>query len=130
MSLHTAQQMVRDFHEKFRCPIGNWGHPKFSDNELRVKLITEEYEELLKAIETEDFEEAIDALGDLLYLILGTAVTWGVNLDPFFEAIHGANMRKSLGARRGDGKIQKPRGWKPPEIGEILKAQKRKFSSR
>ncbi len=143
MSLNTAQQWVRDFHEKFACRIGNWGHPQIAEKELRAKLLREEFEEFLEAIalkatedgfeptgEDENLEDAVDALGDMLYLILGTAVAWGVNLDPILEVIHGANMRKERGGRRADGKILKPPGWEAPDIAATLRAQKRKYGNR
>lgn len=59
--------------------------------------------------------EAIDGLCDLLYVIFGSAVAWGIDLEPFFDNVHKANMSKMGGKRREDGKILKPDNWVPPD---------------
>ena len=68
----------------------------------------------------------VDALVDALYTIHGTALAMGVDLDPFWDAVHAANMSKvdgSLGPLRvrEDGKILKPPGWRAPDILALLK---------
>lgn len=67
-----------------------------------------------------DFEEAIDGLCDLIYVVLGSAVAWGIDLDPFFREVQRANMEKLKGPKRDDGKQLKPEGWQPPDIEKIL----------
>jgi predicted HAD superfamily Cof-like phosphohydrolase len=83
-------------------------------------------EELVTAGKWEDpVIMAADAMADMLYFLHGTALVSGVPLQAVFSAVHGANMAK-LGPngevlRRADGKILKPKGWKPADIGEVLK---------
>ena len=69
-----------------------------------------------------DLPEFIDGLGDLDYVIEGARLEFGVDGEPIADAIHTANMLKSTGPRRADGKILKPEGWQPPDIeGELVK---------
>ena len=58
---------------------------------------------------------------DVMYVLVGPAICAGVDLRPVWDAIHEANMQK---VPAGDGgKPKKPRGWVPPDIGEILDGQ-------
>jgi predicted HAD superfamily Cof-like phosphohydrolase len=59
---------------------------------------------------------------DVIYVICGTAVEFGIDLAPFFAEVHRTNMAKEGGATRADGKILKPEGWQPPRIAEMLAA--------
>lgn len=117
---------VRDFHQAFDLPIGEC--PEFpkeqSARELRKNLLKEEYEEYLEAEANDDIVEVADALADIIYIALGTAVHYGIPLDKVFEEVHRSNMAK-LGEdgkpiRREDGKVLKPAGWTPPNIKNIL----------
>jgi predicted HAD superfamily Cof-like phosphohydrolase len=65
---------------------------------------------------TPNFPEAIDALVDILYVTLGSAVTFGVLLRGPFNLVHQANMAKVGGGESDLGKILKPPDWKPPDI--------------
>lgn len=102
--------------------------------ELRAKLILEEAEEFIEACGYGNHERGIfkrsdiapnwpgmiDALCDLLYVTYGAAVAMGIDLDPFWEAVHTSNQSKITGPVREDGKRMKPAGWKPPDIAAIL----------
>ena len=115
---------VRAFHEKFGCFVGR--RPEFPGREayeLRRSLVREEYYELSDAMEADDIPQVADAMADLIYVVLGTAIAYGIDLRPIFAAIHAANMAKIGGAKRDDGKILKPAGWKHPDIAQLLEAQ-------
>lgn len=59
-----------------------------------------------------------DALADMVYVIYGTAATYGIDLDNVLDIVHDANMRKLVDGKvlkDEHGKIQKPAGWVPPE---------------
>jgi len=114
-----AQQLVRDFHVAMIGPDVAPEEPVSMaeyNGELRCSLIEEESREFRTAWEARDRLGMIDALCDLMYVTLGAAVQMGVELEPFFEAVHAANMKKVGGAVREDGKQLKPPGWAPPDI--------------
>lgn len=118
--MEESQAMVRAWHEKFGVVIGEY--PRIRRPELRAALIEEEARETCDAILRGDLVEAIDGMCDVLYVIFGTAVEFGVDLAPFFAEVHRTNMLKVGGATRDDGKILKPEGWQKPQIAEMLRA--------
>jgi predicted HAD superfamily Cof-like phosphohydrolase len=73
-----------------------------------------------KHFEGPDFPEAIDGLCDLIYVVVGSAAAWGIDLDPFFAEVQRANMEKLQGPKREDGKQLKPEGWRPPDMERVL----------
>jgi predicted HAD superfamily Cof-like phosphohydrolase len=64
--------------------------------ELRVNLLREELEEYRVANAKGDITEVLDAIGDMLYIVLGTAVQHGMQniLEDAFRIIHSSNMSK------------------------------------
>jgi len=72
-----------------------------------------------------DLVEVIDGLCDLIYVAYGTAEAVGVDLEPYFNAVHASNMAKTGESVDGHGKRgRKPPGWEPPtsEIRRLLDA--------
>ena len=61
---------------------------------LRLSLIKEEVQELEDAIKNHDMPEVIDALADILYVVYGAGVSFGINLDKAFDIVHRSNMSK------------------------------------
>jgi len=117
--------MVKQFHETYGSYIGK--NPELPDQEerkLRKSLLQEEFNEYLTGEENNDIVEIADALGDMLYVIYGTAITYGIPLDEVFEEIHNSNMSK-LGADglpiyRDDGKILKGPNYFKPNLRSII----------
>jgi len=78
------------------------------------QMVNDEMDEL---VEARNVTEQADALVDAIYYICDFAVRNGINLDPLFDIVHGANMQKVVNGkviRREDGKILKPEGWEDP----------------
>jgi predicted HAD superfamily Cof-like phosphohydrolase len=116
---------VLAFHRKFRCAIGSTpAVPQSGTVSLRYRLLGEELEEVRAAMSRgpEGLPELADGLADLVYVALGTAISYGIDLRPVWDAIHDANLRK-VGGVRDDGKVMKGRTWKHPDIGAILQLQ-------
>ena len=117
-------KMVRDFHVAFGQRVGDkLEFPDKNERELRLKLLREEFQEYLNAEENNDIVNTAAELADIIYIVCGTAVSYGIPLDDVFSEIHRANMNKLVDGkvlRRADGKIQKPEGWKPADIEGIL----------
>lgn len=119
-TVNRMQRQVTDFHRLLEIPIGY--RPKIRRGDLRTRLIYEEADEFASAVEAGDLPEAIDGLCDLIYVALGAAVEFGVDLEPFFDEVHLSNLRKAGGPKRADGKALKPEGWTKPQIAALLKA--------
>jgi predicted HAD superfamily Cof-like phosphohydrolase len=78
------------------------------------QMVNDELDEL---VEAQNVTEQADALVDAIYYICDFAVRNGINLDPLFDIVHGANMQKVVNGkviRREDGKILKPEAWENP----------------
>lgn len=123
--MNTPYELVREFHEAFDLPISDVpGFPDQKCRDLRRDLLAEEYNEFIDAEIDGDFIEVADALGDMIYIIAGTALAYGIDLDVVFAEIHRSNMDKLFPdgsvLRRGDGKVLKPPAWTAPDIATAL----------
>lgn len=112
--------------------------------DLRIKLVEEETTELLKdlywikhylnrhpgvplpqQLKLRVLTAIADDVADVNYVVNGTAAALGIDGETTFSIVHAANMNKTTGPRREDGKQLKPPGWEPPEpaISAALQAQ-------
>ena len=126
--MNTIQKQVYEFHKACGVPAPN--KPQlipFKRQLLREKLIREEFEELLTAMTADDMVGIADSLGDLLYVIYGTAAEYGINMQPISDEIHRSNMSKlgedGKAIHRADGKILKGPNFTPPNLAPILEEQ-------
>lgn len=124
MNLSNAQLQVTEFHIKAKSTTNETPTiPPKEIQELRLRLIAEEYQELKEAFLKSDIIGAADAIGDLLYVVIGTGVSCGLPLKEIFDEIHKSNMTKFIdGYRREDGKWIKGKSYKSPELGVFCKA--------
>jgi predicted HAD superfamily Cof-like phosphohydrolase len=89
------QSKVLEFHRVFGATVNSKPTmPSLADKQLRVKLIAEELNEFSEALEAGDLVKIADALGDTLYVVLGSAVTCGIDLETVLSEIHRSNMTK------------------------------------
>ena len=116
--IDSMQNKVQEFMVKMDQVRGNI--PEMRDHMLRFRLIWEESHELCDAILSGDFVGSIDGMCDLLYVVLGTAEAFGIDIVPYFNEVHRTNMLKEKGIMDRWGKIIKPEGWQPPNISAIL----------
>ncbi len=116
-------RMVRDFHDKFGGDVDVPFTPETIS--LRFRLIEEEFMEVDNELFPHhagppDEKKLTKELADLLYVVYGTAVTFGLPLEEVFEEVHRSNMSK-LGddgkpIKREDGKILKGPNYKEPNL--------------
>lgn len=118
---------VREFHETFGCDIAPEGYVGFGSDKLRnlrAALLQEEFEEYLAAGVEYDIVEAADALADMVYVIFGTALSYGIDLDAVLDEVHASNMSKLTAEgqvlMREDGKILKSDQFFRPNIAKVL----------
>lgn len=120
--MHSVQRDVSEFH-RVVVGIDDPVTPAIRRPALRAELIREEARETVDAIEAGDLVGAIDGFCDLLCVVYGAALEFGVvDLAPFWDEVHRTNMAKAGGPLREDGKRLKPSGWTPPDIAGILGA--------
>jgi predicted HAD superfamily Cof-like phosphohydrolase len=89
---------------------------------LRYDLLDEENSEYLLS---DSHEQLADALGDMLYVLVGTIVEHGLadKIEAVFDEIHRSNMTKVVNGKvkkRDDGKILKPSSYQKPNLENIL----------
>ena len=124
----TNYEKVREFHKVFCITLD---HPltldSLEDQEtqelllLREKLVREEFEELMDSGSIENF---LKEMVDLLYVIYGTAATFGLDIDTAFNRVHESNMSK-LGddgkpVYREDRKVLKGPNYKAPDLSDLV----------
>ena len=91
---------VRDFHQAFEQRVASYPEfPEQDERALRVKLLREEFGEYIAAEEGDDFIEVADALADMLYIICGTAVSYGIPLEDLHNEVHRSNMDKLVNGK-------------------------------
>lgn len=115
------QQDVFDFHEKFDVPMAI--KPELRNVGLRCALIKEESNELMAAAMGGDIVGAVDGVVDLVYVCIGAALAWGVDLEDIWDEVHSSNMSKEGGGTRPDGKLLKGPNYRAPDIARLLKEQ-------
>ncbi|MDF0645525.1 MAG: MazG nucleotide pyrophosphohydrolase domain-containing protein [Nitrospira sp.] len=119
--MHDAQAMVEAFHRLFDIVCNPVPTAVGDDTRrLRIRLIQEEFNELREAMDSDDLAAVAKELADLLYVVYGTAVSYGIDMDPVFREVHRSNMSKVGGHKREDGKWIKPSTYSPAHIGPIL----------
>ncbi|MFC4456021.1 hypothetical protein [Deinococcus sonorensis] len=105
--------------------------PGPADLQLRLTLLREEMAEVeeaaaqltrLNSPAVRDLAPLAHELVDLLYVTYGALLSLGVDPDQAFEEVHRANMLKSSGPRRADGKQLKPAGWQPADLTRLLES--------
>jgi len=134
----SNRKMVQEFHECMLQPIGvdiNKSAEQVTLLQFRMSLISEEYQEVLKAVDdmwqvvykgsnkqayTERRADVIKELMDLVYVIEGFCVTYGYNSEEAFARVHESNMSK-LGEdgepyKDKEGKVMKNPNYVSPNM--------------
>ena len=137
--MKRSLNQVREFHEKFHVPmndeptlpVGKFITPEMvypdgaekprTERQLRINLLVEEVEELFAAEKNNDLEEIADALADIIYIVLGTALAYGIPIHSVFEEVHRSNMSKDGRPESPTvNKITKGPSYVPPDIARAM----------
>lgn len=100
--------------------------PDEATRQLRHSILVEEVMELQYA---ETNIDALDAITDILYVLLGTAHAYGLGdkLEAAFNEVHRSNMTKVMPdgkvLKREDGKILKPDTYEKPNLQKVFELQ-------
>ena len=101
------------------------------DSELvnfRTSFLLEELAEYSQAITKKDTAGALDALVDIVYIALGTAWLFNLPFERAWKEVQRANMEKirakdTTGKRGTKFDVIKPKGWKAPNIDQIVEEE-------
>lgn len=124
----TPLDMVREFAKAMGQVLDEeLDRDNLSDTDiLRMRLIKEEYEEVLEAhsMIVGDAELILKELADLVYVTYGYAAAKGWDLDEAVRRVHKSNMSK-LGddgkpIYREDGKVVKGPNYKKPDLKDLV----------
>ena len=119
------QKMVEEFHRKFEIVIQPTpADPADETKQLRIRLIQEEFDELKESMANGNLAAVAKEMADLLYVVYGTAVSYGIDMKPVFQEVHRSNLSKVGGYKRADGKWVKPPTYSPAKLEPILNAQR------
>ncbi|MGE3976290.1 MAG: MazG nucleotide pyrophosphohydrolase domain-containing protein [Nitrospira sp.] len=119
------QAMVQAFHSKFGILVQTAPADLNEETkQLRVRLIQEEFDELKEAMATGNLAAVAKEMADLLYVTYGTAVSYGIDMEPVFHEVHRSNLSKVGGYKRADGKWVKPPTYSPADVEPIVEAQR------
>jgi predicted HAD superfamily Cof-like phosphohydrolase len=96
-------EMVSEFHKTFNAPILETPQiPSTERCNLRVSLMQEELNEIKEAIENNDLVEVVDGLCDLMYVLSGSILEFGLR-DKFvelFNEVQRSNMSKACNTQQ------------------------------
>jgi len=121
--------MVKEFHEAIDLAAPrNRPYRTFNDEDIskeeaahRFALLMEEVKELEEATWNDDYVGVADGIADIIYILCGTALRYGIPLDEVFEEVHRSNMTKTINIQfREDGKVMKGEHYSPPNLFGIL----------
>lgn len=114
---------VQEFHKKFDLPTERYpGFPSDEILEFRKKFLREELNEFEEAVKNKDLVKVLDALADLVYVALGTAIFMNLPFQDAWNIVHNANMTKIKARSSKDSKrssihdVIKPPNWTPPDM--------------
>ena len=116
-------KQVQEFNEAFGVDLT----PSRKNDWLRVDLLLEEVQEYNKAVAENNRVEMLDAIGDILYILIGSCHYHGFTaelIERVFDEIHYSNKSKldldGTPILREDGKVMKGPNYFKPQIKPIL----------
>ena len=141
MRANNREDVVAQFHKVFKAPLDEeWSNDNLS---LRLRLMKEEMKEIedeIKYIITvntllskcskiyepapEEKAKLLKEMADLQYVLSGTAVALGLDLQTAFNRVHASNMSKlddnGKPIFREDGKVLKGPNYKEPDLLDLV----------
>ena len=98
-------------------------YERIQQGTLYMKLIDEEFKELLHSWNEDDLTEIADACADLKWVIEGLEHSLGIPQQAVWDEVARSNMSKLVDGKlikREDGKVLKPDSFIKPNIKKIL----------
>lgn len=116
----------RDQEKFMRASDQSVGEFNEAQYKLYLALMDEEWKELQVALDTNDRVEQLDALLDFIVVTIGAIHSGGFEAEGGWKEVMGTNLAKidketGKVRKREDGKVLKPIGWVPPNLGPFVK---------
>ena len=123
----TFEEKLKEFFKKYGYYISDTPTINIPGKvkDLRIELIEEEWSEMKQGICNDNLVEIADGAADLIYVVIGTCVAYGIPIARIFNEVHNSNMTKTIrdvkqGEKYGVG-TSKGQGYMPPNIRSILR---------
>ena len=124
--LEAAAVIISTLAKKFETGKPNQSDGSFDLRLLRAHLLLEELAETLVALARRNLVKLADGAGDLDYVLHGTCIAFGINLEDITAEIHKSNMTKAIRRDTVDDPRLRNKGdsYVPPDIeGALLRSQ-------
>lgn len=127
---YSYSARLREFHEACGLALDEYA-PSRELLQLRKRLIVEEAkeagDELSEALRIGRLEDDVrikltKEFADLMYVVVGAAVSFGIDIDQAFDVVHESNMSKLVDGKAvkdDGGKVIKGPNYRPPDL-ELL----------
>jgi predicted HAD superfamily Cof-like phosphohydrolase len=91
------EKAVLEFHKKYGHMMSSQPNHEVPGEvkQLRSDLIMEEFNEFFTAFLRNDLVEMADGCADLIYVLVGTMISYGIPIDRIFTEVHRSNMTKT-----------------------------------
>lgn len=134
--VNPMQRDIQKFMEACEQEVKRY--PKLPSEEirdLRIKLMREELEgedELIESMLSGNLVGIADGIADVLYVVIGTAVAYGINIQEVFNEVQRSNMTKAVWdhetgrykvVKNEHGKVLKPETFSPANLYPIVERQ-------
>jgi predicted HAD superfamily Cof-like phosphohydrolase len=116
---------VHAFHLFYGSPVLPF--PQVPNDEVFIRrhnfIDSEVNEELLPAMAAGDLPGIADGIADAIYVLIGTALEYGIPLESVWRKVQEANMAKHFNGvvkKNELGKVLKPDNWQAPNIAKVI----------
>lgn len=122
----NLEKSLKEFHNKYGHLVSRYPTADIPASvlNLRIDLIAEEADELFAGLEKRSLVDIADGAADLIYVIVGTCVSFGIPIERVFREVHNSNMTKTpVKAENGNKygtKTPKGPDYIPPDIKGII----------
>ena len=123
--------MVEELLGKIDAPV-EWSLDAEFDHRYMRLLVNNKSDELIASMVAGDLVGVADGIADVLYVVIGTAVAYGINIQEVFNEVHRSNLSKTVWSEElrrytiekdAFGKGIKPPTYSPAELEPIVARQ-------
>lgn len=103
--------------------VACWNYNGDFKPELEKKLLLEECQEFIDAVDNKQLHEIVDGLADVIFVAVGSLHKLGFDaktIEAFMQEVCDSNFSKFPMSKNGDGKVQKWPNYTKPNISGII----------